>query len=154
MRPRAVVFEDELWIRELLWDVFDQRGYEVFKFPDPGLCPLHAAERCPCPGGTLCADVIISDLRMPNVNGLDFLEALRTKGCQKPRFAMTSGYWTDAEVERARQLGCKVFIKPFQLSEITQWLEEIEPLIVRDRQLLDWDGGEWFARKADQSEPG
>jgi CheY-like chemotaxis protein len=151
MRRRAVVFDDEPLMRQLLWAVFDRRGYEVFTFPDPGVCPLHVTERCPCPEDTLCADIVISDLQMPNVNGLDFLEALMGKGCRKPQFAMTSGAWTEAEVERARQLGCKVFLKPFHISDIIQWLEEVEPLIVPDRQLLNWYEHKWLAKSADAS---
>jgi DNA-binding response OmpR family regulator len=151
MRLRAIVFDDEPLMRQLLWAVFDQRGYEVFSFPDPGVCPLHVAERCPCPGGTVCADVIISDLQMPDVNGLDSLESLIGKGCQRPHFAMTSGQWTETTASRARQIGCRLFAKPFHINDIIQWLGEVEPLIVQDRQLINWFEYKWLAQKAASS---
>lgn len=152
MRLRAIVFDDEPLMRQLLWAVFDRRGYEVFSFPDPGICPLHVAQQCPCPDGTVCADVIISDLQMPDVNGLDFLEGLIGKGCRRPHFAMTSGQWTEAAAARARQLGCRLFVKPFHIHDIIQWLEEVEPLIAQDRQLINWFEYKRLAQKAGSSE--
>ena len=151
MRLRAILFDDEPLMRQLLCAVFDMRGYEVFTFPEPGHCPLHVIQSCPCPEGTLCADVIISDLQMPGVNGLDFLQNLTKKGCRRPQLAMTSGQWTEDLVERARQLGCKVFHKPFKISEIIQWLEQVEPLIAPDRQLLNWHDHKWQAKKVSAS---
>jgi len=35
MRLRAVIFDDEPLMRQLLWSLLDRRGYEVFTFPDP-----------------------------------------------------------------------------------------------------------------------
>ena len=151
MRRRAVLFDDEPLIRELLWRVFEQRGYEVLTFHDPSPCPLHEIQSCPCPVGTLCADIIISDLKMPNVNGLDFLASLIGKGCQKPRFAMTSGNWTESAIERAEEFGCKVFHKPFNISEIIEWLEEVEPQIPPERELLNWHDQHWQSKQAGSS---
>jgi CheY-like chemotaxis protein len=142
MRIRAVIFDDEPLMRELLEAVCEMRGYEVFAFPRPDMFPLYAVNRCPCPSGTVCADIVISDLRMPNVNGLDFLDGLMGKGCRNPHYALISGHWTEAAVSRAKQLGCKVFSKPFDIRDITQWLEEVEALIVPERKLFNWNNAE------------
>jgi CheY-like chemotaxis protein len=139
MRIRAVIIDDEPLMRQLLEDVCEMRGYEVFTFPDPGKFPLHASNRCPCPSGTVCADIVISDLRMPNVNGLDFLDGLVRKGCRNLHYALISGHWTEAAASRAKQLGCKVFGKPFDIRDITQWLEEVEALIAPERELFNWN---------------
>ncbi len=148
MRLRAVIFDDEPLMSPLVQAVLKRPEYEIFTFCDPGFCPLHVADHCPCPAGALCADVIISDLKMPMVNGLDFLQTLMEKGCRRPQFAITSRSWTEAEVERARQLGCKVFTKPFYISDIIQWLGEVEPLIRRDRQLTNSHRLRWLAKGA------
>lgn len=145
MKLRAVVFDDEPLLSPLLQAVLNRPEYEIFTFHDPGFCPLHVADRCPCTDGALCADVIISDLGIPNMKGLDLLQSLMEKGCRKPQFAITSRSWTVAEVERARQLGCKVFTKPFCINDIIQWLAEVEPLIPPDRQLTNWQRHTWFA---------
>ncbi len=143
MRLRALIFEDEAAIRQLLWFVCDRRGYEVFTFPDPGMCPLHVIDRCPCPAGTSCADIIISDINMLEVNGLDFVEALATKGCALPHFALVSGAWTDEDRARASRLGCTLFVKPFSFVELTTWLEHVERRVAPTRRLLDWDAQGW-----------
>ena len=79
MRIRAVILDDEPVIRRMLWTLCDERGYEVFTFRDPCVCPLHTIRKCPCPDGTICADIIISDVTMLNVSGLDFIEDLLNK---------------------------------------------------------------------------
>jgi DNA-binding response OmpR family regulator len=138
VKLRALIFDDDAMIRQLLWTVFDQRGYQVFTFPDPGLCPLSSAHHCTCPTSGVCADVIISDLNMPNVKGLDFVEALREKGCTCHAIALMSGSWSEEDESRGRRIGCKLFAKPFTISELNDWLRQIESSVSADRVLTDW----------------
>ena len=138
MRLRALVFDDDPMVRQVLWAICDRRGYEVFTFPDPGLCPLHVADRCPCDAHTTCTDIIISDLDMPNVKGLDFIESLRGKGCLCGHIAFVSGGWSVEDTARARELGCRLFAKPFHISEINEWLEEVERSLSPERRLSAW----------------
>jgi DNA-binding NarL/FixJ family response regulator len=88
MRRRAVIFDDNKFLRFYLWQFFDLRGYEVFTFPEPDLCPLHVVRECPCPKGTCCADLIISDVSMMGKNGIDYIEELVKKGCKQQHFAL------------------------------------------------------------------
>lgn len=138
MRLRGLIFEDEALLRQLLWTILDRRGYEVFTYPDPGLCPLKSAAGCPCPVGTICADVIVSDVQMAGTTGLDFVQQLLEKNCRRPQIALMSGSWTDAEIKRAERLGCKVFQKPFHMAEMIAWLEQAEQNIPPERHLFDW----------------
>ena len=73
MRRRAVIFDDNKFFRFYLWQFFDLRGYEVFTFPETDLCPLHVVRECPCPTGTCCADLILSDVSMMGKNGIDYM---------------------------------------------------------------------------------
>jgi DNA-binding response OmpR family regulator len=137
MRFRALIFEDDAGQRSALRAVCVRRGYEVLTFAHPGLCPLHAMDRCPCPPGTTCADFILSDLQMPRVYGLDFVEALLQKQCAVPHLALMSGFWTPADEARAVGLGCRLFRKPFSLRELDAWLDTAETLVPPDRGLLE-----------------
>ena len=137
-RRRVVIFDDEEFIRALLWRFFDKRSYEIFTFPYPELCPLHAVSECPCPLGTTCADIIISDVNMLGKNGLDFVEKLMGKGCRQRHFALMSGAFTAADRERASQLGCAVIEKPFDMEALKAWIEAVEKSIPADRALFDW----------------
>jgi hypothetical protein len=62
-----------------------------------------------------CADIILSDLNMPQVQGLNFVETLVAKGCVVPHIALMSGEWSDADETRAARLGGRLFRKPFSL---------------------------------------
>ncbi len=138
MNYRAVIFDDMQEIRQILWSLFDRRGYEVFTFPHPGACPLSEEKLCPCAIEESCTDVILSDMNMPVKNGLDFLEEQLAKGCRCKHFALMSGDFADEDVLRAKSLGIKIFKKPFNLREITDWLDQIENDIDPKRKLSDW----------------
>jgi DNA-binding response OmpR family regulator len=137
VKPRAYIFEDEPVIREILGNILDRRGYEVITYPDPSACPLNSMGRCPCPIGTICADVIVSDIQMPRVNGIDFIQQLIEKGCKSPHIALMSGSWTERDLVRAAELGCKILRKPFDITNFFKWLEEAESKIPNERRLFD-----------------
>jgi len=143
MRLRAVIFDDEPAMRHVLWMLCDRRGYEVFTFPTPALCPLYAMHRCPCPPGTVCADLLLSDLNMPEVQGLDFVEGLLAKACVAPHIALMSAAWSEAARARAVRLGCRLFTKPFSSAEILAWFDTVESQVESTRALLDWRGQGW-----------
>jgi DNA-binding NtrC family response regulator len=58
---RILIFDDLEEIRSLLYDLFNKRGYEVFSFPNPAVCPISHEKTCPCPTGLACSDFILSD---------------------------------------------------------------------------------------------
>jgi DNA-binding response OmpR family regulator len=138
MRRRAVIFEDDALIRFALWKFFDDRGYEVFTFPEPGVCPLHVVRECPCPADTSCSDLIISDVNMHGSNGIDFLETLIKKGCKQRQIALMSGNFSEADLSRATRLGCTILSKPLAMAALTTWVEEIERSILPERKLFNW----------------
>ena len=138
MNYRALIFDDEEEIRKMLWSLFDNRGYEVFTFPNPALCPLSEEEVCPCVDGQACSDIILSDVNMPIKNGLDFLEEQIKKGCRCKHIALMSGAFRDDSVSKAKSLGIKIFKKPFKIAEINNWLDQIEKDIDSERKLSDW----------------
>ena len=80
MRNRVLIFDDQEGIRQLLWSLFDRRGYEVFTFPHPAMCPLSNEKECPCLEEQACSDIILSDLSMPYKDGMSFLEEQIKKG--------------------------------------------------------------------------
>ena len=147
MKKRAFVFDDEEAIRHILGVILNARGYEVLDFSDPGLCPLYHATECRCSQDQACGDLIISDINMPNIDGLEFVKRQKEIGCKIENLALMSGAWSAADLECARQLNCTIFHKPFTMEEIEEWLDSCEESINSDRVLTDW-----FKRAAPQAQ--
>ena len=135
---RILIFEDDESIRKILWHFFDHRGYEVFTFPHPRSCPICDISKCTCPTSESCADFIITDLNMPFMEGIDFIEQQISKGCKVKNLALMSGDLSGPVMERADELGVKVFPKPFKIADMERWVIDAEAKIPQNRELSDW----------------
>jgi len=72
------------------------------------------------------ADVVITDIHMPGLSGLDLLERVRSV-CRDTAFVILSGYGRFEYAQRAIDLGVKKYLmKPTSPDEVTQALEQIE----------------------------
>lgn len=138
MKYRVLVFDDDRDIRQILRAFFDRRGYEVFTFRNTTLCHLSEKECCSCPEDQTCTDIIVTDVNMPFRSGLEFIEEQIRKGCRCKHLAVMSGEFTEAHFAQAKSLGLKIFKKPFNLADMTKWLDRIEKEIGPNRKLVDW----------------
>ena len=139
---RVLIFEDNNFVRCTLKDFLGDFGYEVFTFEDPVASPLYKKNECDCRSGKTCADIIISDVNMPFVNGLDFIKGQIQKGCKVKSRALMSGDWTHANLQSAENLGCRIFTKPFDILEIVRWIEDCQKRVDPIRELSDGFGTE------------
>ena len=137
-KKRAILLEDNEMVKKILSGILNKYGYEVFHFETPAICPLQLYPDCRCGENARCADIIISDLEMPLVDGLTFIKNQKIKECKAPYVAMMSGAWGEQDLLRAKEYGCKIFSKPLNLSDFYNWLDEIENEINLDRQLSNW----------------
>ena len=125
--PKAVyILEDDIGLRSTLYDFLKQKGYEVSAYADPSFCPLSEVASCKCNCQNPCADFIITDIKMPGMTGLKFVELQKEKNCKVPHIATMSATWTDHEYLQAKELGCKVFEKPFNFNDPIQWIKHCE----------------------------
>lgn len=92
---------------------------------------------CGCAPDETCADVIISDLGMPGMDGLSFIEALKEKKCRCRHLAVMSGLWKNEELRQAELLGCTILSKPFQTNAFFRWLKAIEKELDPHRKLCN-----------------
>ena len=53
------------------------------------------------------------------------MEGQIKRGCKCKHFALLNGDWIKEDLETARQLGCKIFEKPFT-KKLLDWLDVIE----------------------------
>jgi CheY-like chemotaxis protein len=138
MKPRVLIFEDNNLLRSTLDNILKELGFEVFTFSDPGMCPLRASGDSICPLNHACSDIIISDVIMPTETGLEFIKERLDHGCKIKYRALMSADWSYTDLQRAQKLGCRIFHKPFNLEELTQWLNDCRKRIESTRELSDW----------------
>jgi CheY-like chemotaxis protein len=137
MKYRTILCEDNESVRKIFNFILEERGYEVFSFEDAGDCPLNSLTECKCSLVNPCSDIIISDVSMPKVSGLEFVENLRKIGCKIKNIALVSGYWTEKDVTRAKEIGCTVFHKPLKTEVLSEWLDNCEKNIENQRALSE-----------------
>jgi CheY-like chemotaxis protein len=125
MAIRILIFDDDELIRMTLTNFFKQEGFEVASFEQPNHCPLYYSDACVCQQDQACTDIIITDLNMPGMSGIDFIEKQRSQGCKVKYVALMSGDWGDSSLDKAQELGCKIFKKPFSILDMKKWLNDI-----------------------------
>ena len=128
MNLKVLVIEDNQVVRSLLGRLLRKRGYGVTLSSSPILCDAYVSHECGCPRDSRCADLIISDLHLPGMTGLEFIKNQIRNRCKVPvqNMALISGDWSSAELSYALRLGCQVFWKPCRLADIHRWLDECE----------------------------
>jgi DNA-binding response OmpR family regulator len=132
---RAVIVDDDIQIVALLKLVLKQRDYDVVTFVDEAAFAPGGEWVCRCDEGLQCSDILLMDLNLRRRSGLDLLGELREHGCAIPFVALMTGAWTDEKRERARDMGCETFAKPFALNDVETWLEGCEQALDPGRQL-------------------
>ncbi len=112
---RAFVVEDDPDFRELVRDVLERAGWTV-ELADDGIAALSAIRRT-------IPDVIVLDLKMPNLDGIEVLKLLRSTdvGRRIPVLVATGAHPGDD----VRALASAVLEKPFEISRILEVLDEL-----------------------------
>lgn len=108
--PRVLVVDDEPEIRASLRGILAEEGLDVLEAED-GRAALDTMRRTP-------PDLVIVDVWMPEMDGLEFLRLLRERSDVQPQPAvvMISGHGNIETAVRATQLGAVDFVeKPFSL---------------------------------------
>lgn len=123
--PRLLLAEDDFDMRTLLAWSFRRTGYEVVECPD-GVRLLDFLFSSDPPVNSGDFDLIVSDIRMPGVTGLEVLEGTHELKGFPPMILITA--FGDREThEKARRLGAAAILdKPF----------EIEDLLARARAIV------------------
>ncbi len=129
-KRRAIIFDDDTVILNLLDTFLSHKGYEVICHSEPIACPVYMLNDEHCPNGKPCADIMLTDFQMPGMNGLELLKLQRDKGCRMDirNKAIMSGYLDEWELD-FEEMGCAYFRKPFRLSELNPWIRECEERI-------------------------
>ena len=137
MKPRVLIFDESEALSVTLKNIFVERGYEVFTFSNSGVCPLlHRVDHIAI-SDSVCSDIIISDLYLPNIDELELIKDRIDNGCKVKCRALMSTTWSETDWQYAHKLGCRLFRKPFDLSEMLEWIDACAKMIDTERKLLN-----------------
>lgn len=126
-KRRAIIYDDDPTILELLTIFFEDLDYEVIANSEPAPCPVYQDDAT-CLKRNPCGDIIVTDLIMPGMTGLEMLTHQARRGCgiDVRNKAVHSGSLEPGSLEAIGRLGCSFFHKPAPLSELRAWVRECE----------------------------
>ena len=110
VKPRVLVVDDEPSMREMLQIVLRRDGYDVVVAQN-GRQAIDELKRAP-------VDLLLSDIRMPDVSGVEVLRVAKELNSDVVAFMMTAFASTDTAVEAMRLGAVDYFTKPFSMDEL------------------------------------
>ncbi len=114
--PRILVVDDERAMRELLAIVLRREGYEVL-LAENGRSAIDLLEREP-------VDILISDIKMPDLSGVDVLRAAKRIDQDILGIMITAFASTETAVEAMRLGACDYLSKPFDIDLLKMKVRE------------------------------
>ncbi len=109
-KERILVVDDEKGMREMLKAFFEEEGYRVDVSPN-GNRALELIER-------LSYDLVITDMVMPQMDGIKLMRKMREMGCDAITIMITAYATAESAVEAMKLGAYDYIIKPFKLDEL------------------------------------
>ena len=107
---RILVADDEEGVRELFKVIAEEEGYQCYLAKD-GLQAVQMAK-------THLPDVIVLDVRMPELNGLEVFERIKENMIDSPVIFITAFGSSDLAIEAMKNGAHNYLTKPFDIEEI------------------------------------
>ena len=114
--PRLLIVDDDLSLREFLTIFLRKEGYEV-EVASNGQKALEFLDERPF-------DIVLTDLRMPRMGGLELLDAIRERKIPTQIVMMTAYSSTDTALDAMRKGAYDYITKPFQLQAVKVVLQK------------------------------
>ncbi len=107
-----VIIDDDVDLLELLSSFFRQRGYNVSSYVDARVALSEIESK------KVSADVVISDLKLPVMSGLDFIKRIRTFNSVLPIILMTAEGTLEIAVEAIEAGAYDFVLKPLHVPQL------------------------------------
>ena len=127
LKGKILVIDDELDIREGLYDLLTLEGGYTVELAHNGTAGLHKLE------GT-AYDLVLLDLMMPDMSGMDVLRQVRKTDTETPVFMITAYGSVEAAVDALKLGANDYFSKPWDNEKL---IIEIDRMIAR--RLLEYE---------------
>jgi DNA-binding NtrC family response regulator len=105
-----LVVDDELLIRDLLYDFFSSQGYKV-QLAENGQKAQELIDK-------VKVQLILLDLKMPVMDGIEFASIIAHRKPQIPIIIMTAYPSMDSAIECVRKGVFDYVVKPFKMAEL------------------------------------
>ena len=109
-RPRVLIVDDEKFIRDILADFLGMEGY-VVRTAEDGAAALNELTQARY-------DLIISDLKMPRMGGIELLEAIGVHAPQALTVIMTGFGTVETAIDAMKRGAYDYILKPFKVEEV------------------------------------
>lgn len=129
VQRRVAVIDDDEGIRLYLQEVLTQQGFQVHEYESAELF-LTEFDRWSKRGSSF-VDVVLCDVRLPGLDGLSFVSALKDRAADLPTILMTAYAEVQSAVRAIREGAYDYLEKPFDTSRLSSVLENA----IRFRQL-------------------
>ena len=109
-RPRVLIVDDEKFIRDILADFLGMEGY-VVRTAEDGQAALSEL-------GHAHYDLVISDLKMPRMGGIELLEAIGHAAPNALTVIMTGFGTVETAIDAMKRGAYDYILKPFKVEEV------------------------------------
>lgn len=145
-KKRAIIYDDDIVILNVMSMFFELRDYEVIACREPVPCPVYI-ERGRCTNAAPCGDIILTDDQLPRMSGSQLLDAQMRSGCKltSKNKAIMSAVFDSRSLAAVKRLGCRYFRKPVEFVDLEHWVAECE-------QRIDFSVTLGFRRREERSD--
>lgn len=112
-----LIADDEELLRTALASAFTRFGHQVFQAED-GVAALTLLSGNP-------VDVVISDIQMPEMTGLELLAWIRERDPREPITILITGHCEHTREEVIQRGGSDLFMKPFRFRDLSTRVQEL-----------------------------
>jgi DNA-binding response OmpR family regulator len=113
----VLVVDDDDGVRRQLTYLLEDEGYHV-RAASTGYAALSAASDASC-------DVVILDVRLPDLSGLEVFEAFRRRS-EAVKTIIVSGFLVDDQIADVQTRGAHFLAKPLDGGELLSLLDRLE----------------------------
>lgn len=130
---RVLIVDDEPFVRKGLQALIDWEA-EGFQIADAAENGKEALVCLSCNE----YDVIISDIKMPDMDGIELMKQVKEKGLSTAKFVLLSGFYEFQYAKTAIQFGCSDYIlKPVEREELLSTLRNIREIYEKSNEGLE-----------------
>jgi response regulator RpfG family c-di-GMP phosphodiesterase len=109
-RPRVLIVDDEKFIRDILADFLGMEGY-IVRTAEDGAAALEELNNAHY-------DLVISDLKMPRMGGIELLDAIGTAAPSALTVIMTGFGTVETAIDAMKRGAYDYILKPFKVEEV------------------------------------